>query len=189
MRQAYDYWQDQPGNYFPSKYTSTPNERTVLIPYTCHQPSLVTFLVRSSSLIQRAIPTTTSEMHSAGPKLTNLLSNPKLACQTTLVPRSHKFLAHSTLSPLQCNKLSWHSQGTTKHQHPTKICTRWSRWFPESLICFGLGHRQVVHNPSSMQAFYYLTFHLSHSTLKSSDPPQTSLACQTGVSMARSRIT
>ena len=86
MRQAYDYWQDQPGNYFPSKYTSALNERTVLIPNTCHQPSPVTFLVRSSSLIQRAIPTTTSRDAFSWSKTDQPTKQPKAACQTTPSP-------------------------------------------------------------------------------------------------------
>ena len=51
----------------------------VFIPNTCHQPSLVTFLVRSSSLIQRAIPTTTSEMHSSWSKTDQPTKQPKAA--------------------------------------------------------------------------------------------------------------
>ena len=51
----------------------------VFIPNTCHQPSLVTFLVSSSSLIQRAIPTTTSEMHSSWSKTDQPTKQPKAA--------------------------------------------------------------------------------------------------------------
>ena len=161
MRQAYDYWQDQPGNYFPSSYTFTHNEHPCINPIlaTNHHWSLS--WLRSSSLYSRSNSNhNLREAFSWSQLAIQPTKQPKAACQTTLVPRSHKFPVHSTLSPLQRNKTSWPSEGTTKYQQHTTICTCWSWWIPNSLICFKLGHQQVVHNPSSMQAFYYLTFNI-----------------------------
>ena len=162
----------------------------VFIPNTCHQPSLVTFLVRSSSLIQRAIPTTTSEMHSSWSKTDQPTKQPKAGLSDhPSPPISHiSGTFHFVAITMQQIVMTF----TGNYQAPSllqKFVLAGQGGFPNHLSASGLGHRQVVHIPSSMQAFYYLTFHLSHSTLKSSDPPQTSLACQTGLSMARSRIT
>jgi len=116
---------------------------------TCYQPLLVAFLVRSLSLDQWAILTMTTRSI----QLVQPTKQLRSICQTTLIPRSHKFLVHVILSLLK-NATKCHS--LQRELPMTNIAWKCPLIMADSqlAICFWLGHRQEVHNASSMQAIH-----------------------------------
>jgi hypothetical protein len=135
LRQAYDYWQDQPGNYFP-------------IPLS--RPSTTRVRQRTRFRDAEFIISFTYQGPIRSPRV---LSSP-VRVQDLLEPAKwNHLISHSHMSqvrsPCPVNGTKGHppSMGTTNDRRHLKRPTQ-TRRIPEWLSCIRFDHRQATHHPS-----------------------------------------
>ena len=140
MRQAYDYWQDQPGNYHSVRPSG---------PKTSPQRSLPEEGVGvSSTQIDRRHVKSSRGTHPSISAPTVLPRSP--AMPSTLFPRSHMPLGE--LLPLPTRDGGWlPSKKTASNQKTGHVLLRSQRIF-EIINSIGSGHRRSTHFPSSQHA-------------------------------------
>ena len=129
MRQAYDYWQDQPGNYFPSLHPRGCN-CLILVGKPRSQSGVHHLKVERSE----CDPVKFSSFAALLTTLSQLSNH--------LVPRSHKFQAHFNLSQKQ--QKSWPSKRTTNDQQ-YQYRHRTVKADSQVIKCSRFSYQQVIH--------------------------------------------
>jgi hypothetical protein len=173
LRQAYDYWQDQPGNYFPRLAVKEQQQATKYSAAKGHL-SLQEF-ISDSNYFQPLVE---------NPVRKQLLMFPRLQIENRLVPRSHIIQTHCFLLLQQKLRSSGRTTCNQQNKESHDFLFTKSRWILKCTKCNKLSHQQVVHIPHSLQARnMYLTcanlfdFHKKSVNNWAQSPFQISISC------------
>jgi hypothetical protein len=129
LRQAYDYWQDQPGNYFPDAPPKR-RKRPVLATFDSRFPG------REFSLDDRRLGHSSSRLSAQ-----ERTCVPKPAAEPPCSPVSH---ISSTLLPVAAKRQrSWPSERTTNNRHSVERRTVAAD--SRVVSCNRFSYQQVIH--------------------------------------------
>jgi hypothetical protein len=158
LRQAYDYWQDQPGNYFPKPERGGLNTKVIA---SSRELSLGWEFIVQGPITVSVRPQTRVCVPPRGGVHTSRAPDDL----TTLFPRSHKSQTHFSAS--SGGRGSWPSMRTTSEWHHLKDA-HGHGGSPSGYLTDRFSHRQAIHNPLSSHALITNVWSLTEKTLSTS---------------------